>query len=126
MLISYSPSIDYSALTAHCHQYHTEVDIERAFPTSTPICLGIISTPIAFGTIHLWLRIQAIIAFFYPVEAVIRFGDTKAKLEVLPFEDKELFSQGTDNVLEKICKYKLQVKSLGITNPNAVAPKTRY
>ncbi|KAL8175790.1 UNVERIFIED_CONTAM: hypothetical protein K2H54_008017 [Gekko kuhli] len=46
---------------------------------------------------HTWLRASALPS------------DAQAKLEDLPFEDKELFSQETDDVLEKICKYKLQL-----------------
>ncbi|KAL8221270.1 UNVERIFIED_CONTAM: hypothetical protein K2H54_063063 [Gekko kuhli] len=45
-----------------------------------------------------------------PLAKALIEEDTQARLEDLPFEGKELFSQENDDVLEKIQKYKLQMQ----------------
>lgn len=63
---------------------------------------------------HSWLRASTL-----PL-------DIRTRLEDLPFEDKSLFSDQTDEILEKRKKYKLQAKTLGVTSQQPMTYKQRY
>lgn len=63
---------------------------------------------------HSWLRSSALTP------------DNKAKLEDLPFEGTTLFSDQTDEVLEKFRKSKYTARSLGLTANQTQTYKPRY